>query len=432
MRAFLKGARKFLIAGLLALSLVVTAPKPAAACDGPMSGFAAAIQFVADMISFIEDWFGSIIDFITEFLSLDTFTLDLRFFEFDFNTRNFFGYLWQNQMRPALQSLTRQLHTAIVEQERIRGSGYDADQRNDALRVLQQEELASMRRHQPSETNCVSGTLAGGLAAARVIQNALIVAISNQEAERALNDVESSSKDGPVPDLVNKFNLYKEKFCSPLHNAENAACESEGPVVDHDILTGRKFVNELTINYKDKDIEDGALTLMRNIVTPNVNTPVPAELLDHPRGPTTILKRRYREARRDVPRMIVSKIGSARAPGSKMGPYINDIVSRVGLRQSDQPLSEDPSFNEVMFTRTKLLLLHPQYFATFMDGPEAVEKEQLSLKAFSLMQDRERFKFVQDARLLLAVDAAAQADRMMTDARAGTVTEEPMTSSPGP
>lgn len=430
MKMLLSRAKKLFIMTTMVLALFMTAPKPAVACDGPLSGFEAAIQFVKDVIDFIKDWFGDIIDFLVEFLSLDTFTLDLRFFEFDFNTRNFFGYLWQNQMRPALQSMTRQLHTATVDQERMRGSGYDGDQMDDALRVLQQEELASMRRHQPSETNCVSGTLAGGLAAARVIQDAMIVAIEREEAERALNDINSDSKDGPVPDLATKFDLYKRKFCSPEHNAGNAACDAAGPVVDHDILTGRKFMNELTINYKDDDIKTGALALMRNIVTPNVNTPVPPEVMGYPKGPTSILNRRYRESRRDVSRFIVSKIGSVRAPGTKMGPYVNDIVSRVGMRQSDQVLSDDPSFNEVMFVRTKLLLLHPQYFATFMDGPEAVEKEQLSLKAFNLMQDRERFKFVQDARLLLATDAAAKIDRAMGDSDAGTSLQEPMT--PGP
>ena len=337
---------------------------------------------------------------------------------------------WQEGLRPAMQNMTRQIHTATIDQSRQYGSYYDASQQASALMKKQQQEYQESADSQISENACAATTVTSGIGDSISVKKAVTQALSKQKFNRTNSKVGSVAAEGPIADMKLRESKYA-LFCDPSLNAGSAGCTVEGELSNADLRWGNTVLNKLTLPYDDVTplatpitaLNGEAITthgqayrvaveeLLTNLVEPIVQNPVSVNKANTLNGKTELALRRSEEARRQVAHHALSRMLAARTPsgaaGDGISTWINDIRQEAGVPTA--ALSDNPSYYEVMHVLTKERFWDPEYFTQLgTEDLNVIEQEQAMIDSFITMQHKDNADMMEQINILLATLSASK------------------------
>ena len=328
------------------------------------------------------------------------------------------GYLncwWNREFKGAMEDLTEHISIQILEHSRILGTFIDSQNTNKALMTLQAEMLEAGRRYRPSDLVCVAGTGALGLTRANMASRAMSLAMDKDLAARTTNVLGSPGAKGTADDARQIWEEYEEEFCDPFMNmARSGATCNANTWRNGDILVGMSLIGNDTIN--DKDELRAVTALIRNLMSRGVPDPFPERVLEGHDGKETYLERRAGIAKRQVALHEATEMAGRRMPGTRTGPWIKALMDQAGVPdgtfvisgRTQNHVSVNPSYHEMMGAITKYRFGDPEYFVRLSEDPEMAARDRVSNMAYKLMTLRERYEMLEQFALILALQVSAR------------------------
>jgi len=328
----------------------------------------------------------------------------------EINMIEWWGTMWDYNLRPALQSKTIQLNTATADQAKTYQSSMDAEHETQTNLVIQTTEVQT---HQVTrDPVCPPAGLSPGRGANFAYQVPKNMEIKSNAI--ASNKVGSTSEQGTAQHVSYRINTYEEFFCDPNSNGGNNVCVGtpDPRFYDADVKVTEMVYNKLTIPVNDpadgekyqKAIEE----LTENMLNTITVTPTAENALNTPQAREQILQRRSYLARNNAVRQMTQSIIGERMPGTQLGEWISQIREEAGIPVDE--VGENPSYREVMHALSVDRFNTGKFGAELMKDQAGVEMEKLSAQAFYLMQLRDYFELLERMSLVLAVQVVAMLD----------------------
>ncbi len=316
----------------------------------------------------------------------------------------------------------------------------DAAVQNKAQLTLQQSTAKAYSTFTPSDSLCRFGTLTRSMAASNTTADETMLSLSSIMLGRALH---RKGENGTAPQsdffsqLQNISNLYEDPMdndgtpvtrrCAP----GSASCTIDRARINKDINAMQTLLlpQTLHINMKDGNItpdEQDVMMLLTYLSGQEATDALSRDDLDR-RG-TTDIKMLYQDirniaARRGVVNASLSSYISQKSSGGKQaGLYLANVMTEMGLSDADalsyvgMDSNDGPSYNAQMNILTKAVYQNPNYYVGLMDKPANIERNQVSMQAFKLMQRRDMFEGALRREMLLSqlleMEIAAQQKQM--------------------
>jgi hypothetical protein len=353
----------------------------------------------------LEEWLAQSIDLMVQ-------ALLTRLNRTEINLIEWWGTMWDYNLRPALQAKTIQLNTATADQAKTYQSSMDGEHETQTNLVIQRQEVAT---HQVTRDNVCPPA---GVSPGRGSNFAHEVPKHMETKSNAVANakVGSTSEQGTGQHMAYRINTYEEFFCDPNSNGGTNVCAGapDPDFYDADIKVSEMIYNKLTIPVNDpadgekyqKAIEE----LTENMLNTITITPTPENAVNTPQAREQLLQRRSYLARNNAVRQMTQSIIGQRMPGSQLGEWIAEIRQEAGIPLEE--VGENPSYREVMHSLSVDRFNSGKFATELMKDQAGVEMEKLSAQAFYLIQLRDYFELLERMSLVLAVQVAAMVDRL--------------------
>jgi len=362
----------------------------------------------------LEVWLAQSIDLMVQ-------ALLTRLNRTEINMIEWWGTMWDYNLRPALQAQTIQLNTATADQAKTYQSSMDAEHETQTNLVIQKVEVQT---HQVTRDNvCPPAGVSPGRSANFAYQVPKSMEVKGNAV--ASSKVGSTSEQGTAQHVSYRINTYEEFFCDPNSNGGANVCAGtpDPNFYDADVKVSEMVYNKLTIPVNDaadgekyqKAIEE----LVENMFNTITITPTAENALNTPQAREKILQRRSYLARNNAVRQMARSIIGERMPGSQLGQWISQIREEAGIPVDE--VGENPSYREVMHTLSVDRFNSGKFATELMKDQAGVEMEKLSAQAFYLMQLRDYFELLERMSLVLAVQVAAMVDNKPSTSLRGAV-----------
>lgn len=408
----------FTCCAILTAAMLVVSPRPAAAqCENAGSAAATlASDLIAEDLTHLEEFTQQETNFIVNDLQTAQNEIITRLQEFDYNIREWFEEWWADDMRPALQEMTKQLNTSEVDQSRTRGSMLDAQLQIQTQQEFHKREAQAHRRFRPSELNVQWDSVSPGLTQSEEMARHMNKGIGNDALPRASNAPGTPSEFGKGGETNFRWQEYIVNFCDPADNNGESGCHNPptpGLRPNEDLkiaeyLWGERATFDLTV-------PDNRLllnTMLANLISPLTPNPVPTDALNTPSGQRNMVQRRAYRARQQAIYNVFATLFALRSVGSGE-PDIADIRTAAGV---DPGLtSGDPSYREMMEAIARDKIRNPEYVTRLIDEPETLVRVQGNLQAFHLQQLNDIYKRMEELTVLVASDLGGKLDYKARD-----------------
>jgi hypothetical protein len=315
--------------------------------------------------------------------------------------------MWYYNLKPAMQSMTRQINVATTDQSRTFQGGIDAVEEAQTSAEYQETEYEAHRTFRVSDQVCVAGTNAGGLGRASEFAKGMRKALERQSRERGLNLRGTPAANGMAAAERLRHEEYEALFCDPNGGAN--PCAGDPAYYNADTETTRRIYNDLTIDVDDDPkVMETVEALMDNMTGSSSTEAIQQQAIETAAGQEKFLKRRSFLARhaalRSVPRLIVGW----RMPGSGMGTWVKQLRNDAGI--PDSHISDNPSYREIIHAMSIDRFNSGKYANGMITDQSSIEMEKLLLSSFYLMQLRDYYDLLERQALALAVQVAVMAD----------------------
>lgn len=414
-RALVTASLRLVLAGAIGLLLILTPPKPAAACP---------------------DWCGCEVGnhgiLNGEMILQHALTNAWITLQFILHREIFWKeWMWNYNIGNALMMWTNELSATGMAQLYAVGAFFDAKHQMETQRLLQMKMADAHRDYQPDIDMCTIGTAARGLGSTTRRAELTAYAIVENQIDRFTNARNSSGLMGTSLDRTSRFEQVRKRFCDPRDDGRQMAAfvcttppTSAGRNADVDY--GRIVVDPWTINV---DLTDGTrteeegdlLALASNLYAHNIPPPFPDDLFSSERGKSYALSLRAIAAKHSVAAYSFGSIvgmktaGSAASAGNTQ--YLKAVLDNLGATatETEQIVGQRPSYYAQMELLTKKIYQHPQFYTNLYDAPANVERKSASIRAIRLVQDMDKFNSVLRTEQNLSVLVEMYVDDMQTD-----------------
>lgn len=389
---------------------------------------------VTGVVNAIEQFLQMLIDdFLNMFYSvqIDLFVRELL--ETGINEileMNFISSLeswWAYDYRPALQDMTGQLNTAMVDETRNLASFEDADLQQTRQTEFQDRLLERHRNTQPSEDMCVVGTLAGGFSRSNSFARAIRQASERDNSSNLSNSAGSRYEFGELQAIDYQWDRYCSFLADPQDNGGETGC---GPLLsvtesrNADVEPTRFLFDNHTIDVTEPHFNAALEALKENLV--NVTPPprISPESLTGVEGRQEMLNKRSYIARKNAARSTIEYIASLRMPTVSAQNYanlINQVRTNANIPISN--LNEKISYRELLHILSTEQFTSGRYNLDRIGQIRNAEREGLTLSVFYLMLLREKYEIMERGVMSLAIQTAIEIDRELSGSEG--VTEGP-------
>lgn len=349
--------------------------------------------------------------------------------DFEFNVEMQTWYIWyyNKTMKPDLHDMaTRWAESAMLQANMI-GGFFDAQTHLDSLRSLQRLSAEAMRDYMPGEALCQFGTLSRTLASSSGLSNRTKLRYSTQAIQRQMvrkgsNPAEASAakrEPGRSADRAGRWNQYAGTFCDKTN--ENTALDgvcsgANNAKFNRDVDYTRTFDDPRS--FRETVEQPAMFGLMNNLYANDIilNTPITAQMAPgtQAEGVNTWVDLRSAAAKRSVATNSFAAIAAMKTATpanttTKMkavAPFIVQIMKNLNFSDKDISkrfvMESGVSYFAQMEALTKYIYQDPHFFIELQDKPANVERQQTSMKAIQLMQERDMFESLQRSELLLS------------------------------
>lgn len=348
--------------------------------------------------------------------------------DFEFTVEMQVWYIWYyfTQMKPDMMDMaTRWADSFLIEAAMI-GGFFDAQAHSDSLRSLQRMTAEAMRDYMPGEALCQFGTLSRTLASTSAFNTRTKLRYSTQAIQRQMvrkgsNPAEAQAvkrEPGRSADRLGRWAQYVGKFCDKTNedNGLDGVCSGGNNIFfNRDVDYARAFDDPRSFR---ETIEEPALFgLMNNLYAQNIalNTPDTDKMSvgGKSEGVNTWLDLRSAAAKRSVATNSFAAIAAMKTatPNSTtqmkaVAPFVVQIMKNLNFSNTDITkrfvMESGVSYFGQMEALTKFIYQDPHFFIELQDKPANVERQQTSMKAIQLMQERDMFESLQRSELLLS------------------------------
>lgn len=318
---------------------------------------------------------------------------------------------WNEVLLPAEKDMTAQWNTAKIDRARNYGTGLDSLRVEEARRTQELHEYEE-RVGGISETACavtagVTGSNGGGLSLGSQLATAVTRSLGSKMTKDAMNNVDTPAEQGAVADYGARYKNYAQTFCDPLMNGGQAGCTPVGPQVKNGDISIENFLLRDTIDMSKPEQELATDAILRNLVMPNVENPIPQTSWDDFTGRNSLIKKRELQALRNMPIAVVSSIIGRRTaiPDSNVSDTIRPIRERAGV--DPQEISDKASMNEIMLALSKERFYDANYFATISkSSKDQVAQEQMGVDVLTQITLRQIHLLQEQMNGLMAARAS--------------------------
>lgn len=399
---------------------------PPAPCDsiGTAAILARLLEQALDQVAqlaenMLENFTGRMVEFTT-LANLD------RINSVELNLGSWWETMWDYNLLPSLQAMTRQLNTGDTSQARALMSATDAAAVVETGITMEDEDMRDARVFRPSDEVCVTATAAGGYGRATTFARAMRKASARESQAAGLNKRGTPGASGPAAIQSQRSEEYQNIFCDPDSNGGLATCAAPDAAYHNaDIQPGRFIYNKLTLDvHTDPKMAKTVETIKNNMVGVTAAAQISGGALNSATGQQTFLDRRDYLARHAAMRSVPELITGWRMPGSQSGPWVTALREGAGIPLAD--ISDNPSYKEIMHSMVVDRFNSGRYALDMITDESAIEMEKLTLNAFYLMQLRDYYDLLERTALTLAVQVAIMADQApMPDTRSAMPTRQP-------
>jgi hypothetical protein len=398
---------------LLALTAVLVFPVvalPTAAQAQCENSFTATSTFnqmsqdiARDINDFIEQEENFIEDKITTTAKDEVIT---RLEEFDENIREGLSTWWREHFEPALKEMTSQLHASQIDQSRVLGSMIDAQAQNEFMQEMQRREVQAQYRYKENELTCQIDTVAQGQTRAIRMARAAARALAKDSQPRRMNAAGTAAIRGQGAEQRERWEEYISRFCDPDKGGQGCDGTAGDLAGRHVDLPRLLWADQLTLDMTTPDNKLVVEAVMKYMLSPQSQKPVPAEMVSSPAGQQALLQQRTIVARHNTIYNAVAMMIGQRMSGS--GVNTQEMREAAGL--PPMPESMDASYAEIMHAVTKDRFHNPEYIVRLVQNPEQVVREQGAVNAVRLQQLNDFYKRAEEMVFMEAAAYAAQLD----------------------
>lgn len=342
--------------------------------------------------------------------------------------------LWWYNWRPALQDLTAQMSTSLVDQSQTYQIAMDGKQTDEANKQIIDNEIEDAKESRANDNGCPTATASSGFGRSTQIGKSMRGAWQNRSQTVGANKVGSPGSSGKAAYNKYRNDVYQNMFCDPDANGgQNVCATGVNPEFYNADTQINKFVfNKLTIPQTQSKPEFQAAVEIgiENLMGTPAADPIKKDVLETPPGQEKFLDRRSFIARHTAISSIPYMIAGARMPGSRIGKWVAELREEGGADadptqpdaelpetpfKHDPPLITDeisgnPSYREIMHAITVDRFNSGKYAMNNIEDKNAIEMEKLTLQAFYLIQLRDYYELLERTALTLAVQISLLAD----------------------
>lgn len=443
-------------------AVTVFKPKPAEAqcvcgmiCTLAGSGVGRAIQTImsAEIVVEIANTYSTLSTLYDTLTSGFNLTVTDALTTADNNLNEFLDSWVAYDLIPAMKAFTKQDDVMMVAQSQQLNAMQDGRMLSKTLGTLQGIETTAFINTRPNQSVCVGGTISGGLVRGRTITQALGRAMPLQNLEAGGNvlsaaaiaalqqiqqtkadvfpgmeyyraqtggyggqycseytisidedDYNSAAAGGAGLYQKARMNNYYNRYCNPLSNGGSGCPNGPGPMMDGDILVMDTLFESETIDLDQDDRLQSVNDLVINLIEPEVPNIVPPSTFSDPATQEELLQRRSFRARRVLAKKAIYDVAARRAPGTRVGPYVETLRLAAGVELED--ISENPSLNEIVNALVAERFWTGTYNLSNVQGPAQVDHEKLTLQAVELMELGDYLDQLQNLSMMLAAQVA--------------------------
>lgn len=359
------------------------------------------VNFTSDIEDFLNDDFDTAQTEMTD-----------RLTEFHTNIRDWMGNWWETEHLPALREMTQQYNTAVVDQTPNIGRFLDGEAQISAMQEIQKKEFEARRAFTPSEQVCQADSAGQIEAKTARISRAITRGLSYDAYERMMNKVGTTSEFGVGKDIKEQWDVYTTRFCDPGVNAGFAGCDTGTPsplpgkdIQIGDLLWGHKLTIDMSVENNRYTVEQA----LKNIIDPFALQAIPVTVLNITSGQDAIFRRRSILARKQAIYNVLGQLFALRVGGSDDLQEVVDIRTEAGIAPADIEIR--PSYREIAEAMNQERHRRADWSLRVIDDPEALQRNQVDLRASHLKQMNDIYKRMEELTLLTAVELSFDLDR---------------------
>lgn len=310
----------------------------------------------------------------------------------------FFGVLniFWSEWREALEDMTKQLHTNIVEKQKQESQSKDADSIILAERAIEKEKEET--REEPDDY------LPPPVMTRNIETESLRDALSTGYA-KDFNMLGNNNKNTPAGSgkaslQKSRWEIYRDKFCDKDANNGAAGCTDPLPTANMHVLPSKTIFGKLTQDLDEEDYRDALKELMFNISGYAPGNPIQKSALGSATGLQTRQQNREYMAQMDTVGSLIYATAAERAPGD-VDTHIQDRRKSLGFLDA----SPTPSHRE---TRQSMVdtVRNPWYYISLLKPWTNVSKRELHLKAYNLVMLYDMIERQEKISTVYAIEAA--------------------------
>jgi hypothetical protein len=330
---------------------------------------------------------------------------------------------FDNEMLPAMKDMTAQLSASVVDQSRQMGTAMDSHNMSKNARALQDYELAEKKKIQPNEHSCVPASSVHAQSQTLSTSNAIEAGLRYTGNQRTGNAPGLPGATNTASDNLQRWKDFCKYFLDTDANAGINSCPAPttaGTIPNGDIDIEGVMLQD-TIDMSNSDTFHAVETIMNNLVQPNTDDPLSAQVWDTPGGQEVILKREHIKAIRNLAYDVIGGMVARRASipmgGNSVAAKIGEIRTRAGVDSSRisgsgaAGAAQEPSYNEIMLALTKERFMDPEYYSRMANDQGAIKQEQTSISAYTTITLQDIYKLQEQINALLAARGAMKFEK---------------------
>ena len=285
------------------------------------------------------------------------------------------GDTW-GEWQDLYKGMTAQLHTAEIDQSRVKGSINDAGNYLEHKLENEQNEVEARKRYEVSEESCVYDST---LPAYNKVATIALSAESKVASKFSTGYVNTSA---PVINITaNQFNENRALFCNPAENGGNNNCPGTSPRMDEDVEISVLDSDTIEIT---NPVEDALVmeTTVDNLLGRPKSHKIPPSALQGSAGREAALKKRASAAQLDLAAGLISTPMTERLPqGINVGGW-RPLLESIGIPPN--LISDTPSKHEMLQGYIEYMQ-NPEFYQRLGGGEATLAQKDLHVKAIKLM-----------------------------------------------
>ncbi|MEM8833654.1 MAG: hypothetical protein AAGB32_03830 [Pseudomonadota bacterium] len=327
----------------------------------------------------------------------------------------------------AMQLMTGQLTTNIIQQAQIIGSFFDAKHQLESQRLFQTLTARAHKDYHPSQNLCSFGTMTQSLAKASRKSDMMAITLSRQSIDRQLSVGDGIAVNNNESDRNSRLVDFIRDYCDPRDNAENldylcANSLNNAALYNRDIsfndVIKRPMTLALDVNEAPEVSTDEAayFALTNNLFGHDIYPPIQQSMLVDPEGDIAYdtgvkvhMDARALVAKRSVAVNSFAAIAAMKAQSDDTSqPFIYALIREMGgdeatLDAIRSLIGENPSYYAQMKVLSKLYYQRPEFIVDLLDKPANIMRMNAAIQAATLMRKRDLYRSYLRSEMTLAV-----------------------------